>query len=101
MNARLSLVGRFFFRVFRRFAEEDFDQASASLAFTTLLSIVPLVAVVLGAMSAMPSFLSMVDQLDHVMRNMLPERSADMIIEHVFAFSQKAEARSSSALGKI
>ena len=90
MNARLSLVGRFFFRVFRRFAEEDFDQASASLAFTTLLSIVPLVAVVLGAMSAMPSFLSMVDQLDHVMRNMLPERSADMIIEHVFAFSQKA-----------
>jgi membrane protein len=90
MNPRLRLAGRFFVRVFRRFTEEDFDQASASLAFTTLLSIVPLVAVVLGVMSAMPSFLSMVDQLDHMMRTMLPERSAGLIVEHVLDFSQKA-----------
>lgn len=86
----LALVGRFAARVFRRFAEENFDQASASLAFTTLLSIVPLVAVVLGAMSAMPSFLVMVDQLDQVVRNMLPARSAGLIVEHVLEFSQKA-----------
>ncbi len=90
MNPRLRLAGRFFVRVFRRFTEENFDQASASLAFTTLLSIVPLVAVVLGVMSAMPSFLSMVDQLDHMMRTMLPERSAGLIVEHVLDFSQKA-----------
>ncbi|MDR2786798.1 MAG: YihY family inner membrane protein [Candidatus Accumulibacter sp.] len=89
-GGRLRVIGRFFSRVFRRFADEELDQTSASLAFTTLLSIVPLVAVVLGAMSAMPSFLMMVDQLDHMIRNMLPQRSAGMIIEHVFDFSQKA-----------
>ena len=64
MIDRLNRLGRFVARVVARFAEESLDQTSASLAYTTLLSIVPLVAVVLGAMSAMPSFLSMVDQLD-------------------------------------
>jgi membrane protein len=86
----LVLVGRFFGRVFHRFAEENFDQASASLAFTTLLSIVPLLAVVLGAMSAMPSFVAAVDHLDNVIRGMLPERSAGLIVEYLLDFSQKA-----------
>jgi membrane protein len=90
MTDRLGFVGLFWGRVVRRFAEEDFGQTSASLAFTTLLSIVPLVAVVLGAMSAMPSFLLMVDQLEQVIINMLPERSAGMIVEYIFDFSQKA-----------
>lgn len=90
MKRRFGLLGRFAVRVLRRFAEENFDQASGSLAFTTLLSLVPLVAVVLGAMSAMPSFLVMVDQLDQVVRGMLPERSAGLIAEHVLDFSQKA-----------
>ncbi|MDR2112408.1 MAG: YihY family inner membrane protein [Candidatus Accumulibacter sp.] len=90
MIDRLLLAGRFLGRIFRRFAEENFGRTSASLAYTTLLSIVPLVAVVLGAMSAMPSFLLVVDQLEQVVRNMLPERSAGMIIEYVLDFSQKA-----------
>ena len=90
MKRGLSLLRNFATRVLRRFVQEDFDQVSASLAFTTLLSLVPLVAVVFGAMSAMPAFLVMVDQLDHVMRGMLPERSAGLIIEHLLDFSQKA-----------
>ncbi|GHU27338.1 hypothetical protein AGMMS50256_06990 [Betaproteobacteria bacterium] len=90
MNDRPGLVGLFFSRVVRRFAEEDFGQTSASLAFTSLLSIVPFVAVVLGAMSAMPSFLLMVDHLEQVISNMLPERSAGMIVKYIFDFSQKA-----------
>ena len=90
MIDRLNRLGRFVARVVARFAEESLDQTSASLAYTTLLSIVPLVAVVLGAMSAMPSFLSMVDQLDSTMRNLLPEHSADLIIKYVLHFSAKA-----------
>lgn len=90
MIDRLNRLGRFVARVVARFAEESLDQTSASLAYTTLLSIVPLVAVVLGAMSAMPSFLSMVDQLDSTMRNLLPEHSADLIIKYVLDFSAKA-----------
>jgi membrane protein len=78
-------------RIFRRFVEENFDQISASLAFTTLLSLVPLVALVLGIMSVLPSFPGMVDQLDQfVVRSLLPERSGRMIINHVLEFSQNA-----------
>ena len=90
MKAWFPSVRCFVTRVMQRFVDEGFDQTSAALAFTTLLSIVPLVAVVLGSMSAMPSFLVMVDQLDNVVRNMLPERSAGLIIAHVLEFSQKA-----------
>ena len=90
MKSWFASVRCFVTRILRRFVEEGFDQTAAALAFTTLLSIVPLVAVVLGAMSAMPSFLVRVDQLDGVVRNMLPERSAGLIVEHVLEFSQKA-----------
>ncbi len=82
---------RFVARVARRFVEEDFDQISASLAFTTLLSLVPLVAVVLSIVAVVPFFPSMVEQLEvFLARSLLPERSAGMIIEHVLEFSQKA-----------
>ena len=78
-------------RIVHRFVEENFDQISASLAFTTLLSLVPLVAVVLGIMSILPSFPGMVDQLNRfVAHSLLPERSAGMIIDYVLEFSQKA-----------
>jgi len=90
MNPCLSRVQRFVSRICHRFVAEDFDQVCGSLAFTTLLSVVPLVAVLLGVMSAMPSFLVMVDELEGIVRNMLPERSAGLIIQHILAFSQKA-----------
>ena len=78
---------RFLSRVLHRFVEENFDQLSASLAFTTLMSLVPLVAVVLGVMSLLPVFYEMVEQLDHfVVRSLLPEHSAEMIIAHILEF---------------
>ncbi len=82
---------RFALRVARRFIEENFDQISASLAFTTLLSLVPLVAIVLSVVTRVPYFPSMVEQLDlFLARSLLPERSASMIIGQVLEFSQKA-----------
>jgi membrane protein len=78
-------------RIFHRFVEENFDQISASLAFTTLLSLVPLVAVVLGIMSLAPSFFGTMEHFDQfIVRVLLPERSAGMIIDYVLQFSQKA-----------
>ena len=91
MANRFPSLRGFSTRIFRRFIEENFDQISASLAFTTLLSLVPLVAVALGIISLLPSFLGMVDLLDQfVARTLLPKSSAGLIIEHVLAFSQKA-----------
>lgn len=91
MSARRFPWRRFAQRVARRFIEENFDQISASLAFTTLLSLVPLVAIVLSVVTRVPYFPSMVEQLDlFLARSLLPERSAGMIISQVLEFSQKA-----------
>lgn len=81
----------FWARISRRFFEENFDQISASLAFTTLLSLVPLVALLLSLLAVVPFFAGLVDQLDrYVVRNLLPLGSAGTIAQHVLAFSQKA-----------
>lgn len=82
---------RFLARIARRFVEENFDQISASLAFTTLLSLVPLVAVVLSIVAAVPFFPSIVEQLElFLARSFLPEQSAGKIIEYVLQFSEQA-----------
>ncbi|EXI76800.1 MAG TPA: YihY family inner membrane protein [Candidatus Accumulibacter phosphatis] len=82
---------RFLARISRRFVEENFDQISASLAFTTLLSLVPLVAVVLSIVAVVPFFPTMVEQLEvFLARSFLPQRSAGMIVEHVLQFSRQA-----------
>ncbi len=87
----LSCSRAFSTRVFRRFVEENFAQISASLAYTTLLSLVPLVAVVLGILSVLPSFLGIVDQFDQfVVRTLLPHRSAGIIVQYVVQFSKNA-----------
>lgn len=90
MSDRLILCLRLIRHVLRRFFGENFDQTAASLAFTTLLSLVPLVAVILGVVSAMPSFLQVVDRLEDVARNLLPPHSANLIVERVLEFSLKA-----------
>ncbi len=82
---------RFVLRIARRFNEENFDQISASLAFTTLLSLVPLVALVLSLLMVAPIFSSVIQQLDqYVVRNFLPTGSAGMIAKHILEFSHKA-----------
>jgi membrane protein len=78
-------------RIAQRFVEENFDQISASLAFTTLLSLVPLVALMLGLVAIAPFFSGFIEHLDHsVVRNLLPSSNAGMIIRHVLQFSHKA-----------
>lgn len=64
---------------------------SASLAFTTLISLVPLLALVLSIISVFPPFSSLVDQADQLLvRNLLPERSAGVIAKYMVQFSQRA-----------
>jgi membrane protein len=82
---------RFLARIAHRFVEENFDQISASLAFTTLLSLVPLVAVVLSIVAIVPFFPSIIGHLQTFLaRSFLPEQSAEMIIAYVLQFSQQA-----------
>lgn len=91
MNSRFSRWRTFPARILRRFVEEKFDQLSASLAYTTLLSLVPLVAIFLGILSFFPLFFGVVDRLDRVVvRSLLPEQGGEMIVAYILQFSQKA-----------
>ncbi len=75
----------------RRFNEEHFAQAAASLAYTTLLSLVPLTAMVLALVSAFPIFTSVVDHIDHfLVANLLPAKTGGVVVKYVGNFSQKA-----------
>jgi membrane protein len=79
------------FRVARRFGEEGFDQTSASLAFTTLLSLVPLAGLVLAAVSVFPAFKAFVDHIDQMLvAHLLPSGSAGLISTKILQFSRRA-----------
>ena len=91
MNPQLLCLRRFAVRIVRRFKDENFDQISASLAFATLLSLVPLIALFLSLVSALPVFQGLVAQVDHsLVRHLLPERSGAPIAGYILTFSQKA-----------
>ena len=94
--------GLFVKRIYRRFLDESFDQISASLAYTTLLAIVPLVAVVFGVLSLLlPSF-GILDDLDRfIVRTFLPQRDAGMIVDYVLQFSRQATHFTLIGLGAL
>lgn len=83
---------RDFVRLFaERFAATRCQQVAGSLAFTTLLSLVPLVAVTLGVFGNLPGM----DQLGtslktFLLQNLLPERAGRIITTYALQFSQKA-----------
>jgi membrane protein len=76
--------------VWRRFHDDRCTQIAASLTFTTLLAIVPLITVALTLISAFPVFKEMVGALQaFVVDNMLPE-SADTIAVYAEQFTLNA-----------
>ena len=102
MIRRFLLLRAFLVRIARRFDEENFDQISGSLAFTTLLSLVPLVALFVAFVSVAPMFSGFLEQLDqYVVRTLLPERSAGMISKYVLQFSHKAAKVTAIGLGVL
>lgn len=81
----------FIVRLYRRFREEHFTQLAASLSFTTLLSIVPLVAVLLAIASVLPFFGTLLGQIDNfLVANLLPGKAGGVVAKYTFQFSQKA-----------
>jgi membrane protein len=73
-----------------RFREDRGLQTAASLTFTTLLSLVPIVTVALTLMAAFPVFQSLFSVIeDWVFDNMLPE-SADLIEQYAEQFIDNA-----------
>src|SRR5574343_835471 len=78
--------------IFRRFHSENMMQTSSALAFTTLMALVPLVAVVLSVAHAVPFLDLLVARLDLLIREaLLPPGAAGAIAGNIGKFSQKAQ----------
>lgn len=89
-------------RLIRRFREENFPQLAASLSFTTLLSLVPFVAIVLTVASLFPLFGSLVAQLDNfLVANLLPGKAGGMVAKYTYQFSQKATRLTFAGIGVL
>jgi membrane protein len=78
--------------IFRRFRDENMMQTSSALAFTTLMALVPLVAVVLSVAGAIPYLDLLVAKLELLIRDtLLPPGAAGAIAGNIGKFSHKAQ----------
>ncbi len=87
---RLRLVGRFLHLLFYRFSEDGGLHHTATLTYTTLLSVVPLMTVTLALFAAFPVSERVVGEVqDFIFKNFVPA-SGEVIHEYLNEFSRKA-----------
>ena len=74
----------------RRFYDGNYFQTAASLTYTTLLAVVPLMTIGFAIFSAFPSFSALQSDIQAlIFRNLAPE-IGDTLLEHVLAFMANA-----------
>jgi membrane protein len=89
--ARLRRLGRFARSVLARFAADRGPSLAASLTYTTLLALVPLLAVGLAVMTAFPAFEDFQRATEAFFHdNLLPPRVGDTVVRHLREFSAGA-----------
>lgn len=89
-------------RLFSRFRDEHFGQLAGSLAFTTLLSLVPFVAVAITIVSMFPIFGTLVGYVDNfLIENLMPGKTGSVIAKYAVGFSQKARKLSWIGIGLL
>src|SRR5258706_13743243 len=87
----LRQLGRFLAHVFRRFNQNRCFQIASSLTFTTLLALVPLVAITLALAAAFPVFSGLGEQIHaFLLANMLPEKAGRVVTGYIEQFSGRA-----------
>ena len=86
----LSRLQRFIRLLFFHFAHDGGPQNAAALTYTTLLSLVPLMAVMLALFSVFPISAQITEQInDFVFNNFVPA-AGEVVQEHLQTFSSKA-----------
>jgi membrane protein len=77
--------------VVARFVEERCNQMVASLTFTTLLSLVPLIAIALTILSAFPMFSDFSSQVNGFVQSyLMPETGGKLITRYMQQFAESA-----------
>jgi membrane protein len=93
---RLTDLGRI---VIRRFDEDGGMQIAASLTYTTLLALVPLITVALTVIAAFPVFADLTAALEEfILMNLLPT-SVDVVASHMRQFSAAAARLTAVGVG--
>jgi membrane protein len=87
----------------RRLFEDRLTQAAGSLTYTTLLSIVPLVVVMLALSTAFPGFDRLIGELQtYLVSNFLPKsRGIDVVIKQVNVFAASAVKMTGYGVGAL
>ena len=83
----------------RRFLDDRCPQAAAALAYTTLFALVPLIAAVLGVLTAFPVFAEWRDQITQFMFNNFVPAAGDVIQGYFVQFA--ASASKATAIGVL
>lgn len=82
---------RFVVALVHRFRDDQGFQLSGSLAFTTILSIVPAITVAFTIFSALPGFKEFSAAINRFLtESLLPERITRSVLAHIDAFTQNA-----------
>jgi membrane protein len=80
-------------RVVRRFFAERLAQTSAALAFSTLLGLVPLIAVATVIVTRFPFASGLTDALNKfLLASLLPDKTGVTVAKYVAQFARKAES---------
>lgn len=86
-------VHRFFRLLIDRFVSVRAPLIAGSLAFTTMLSLVPMIAVALTVMGQLPVFQSLGRTFrGFLLQNFLPDKAGKVVTTYALQFSQKAES---------
>lgn len=77
--------------IVRRFFDERLSDAATSLTFTTLLSLVPLLTVILAIIALFPSFGPLLENMrGFILNNLVPEAASRVLTDWVPRFAQNA-----------
>ena len=87
--------------VWRRFHEVRLAQAASSLTFTTLLALVPLLAVILAVLAQLPVFRSIADILVQFVNSTIVPRSAAAVVGYLDRFKQQAAGLTAVGTGAM
>lgn len=91
MRTHITRFYQFLHLVFKRFAADGSNQTAASLTYTSLLAIVPLIAIGLTIFSAFPAFTDISTSFKiFLLDNMVPEAAGKVITVYMFQFSENA-----------
>ena len=102
MPQNFSRVIPFLLLARRRFKEDRCVQFAASLTYTTLLALVPIVTIALIVLSAFPVFTDLLTQLKvFILNNFVPISAGKIISVYMQQFSQKAAHLTALGIGLL